>query len=227
MWGGGGGVLGTAGPVCNVGVAVTSLCLCQRPVQGWGGGGGVQYDLFIMQGKGAAVIVGKKGGGGVLVLGTAGPVYNVGVAVTSLCLCQRPVQGTLTSGSQILPLHCSKSPSDNRGVYVMVLSLVQHCRTAGWVCVCVCVCVWCMRETSDGLLYFGHRPIYIYIQTAKYKTKLCTQTDKYDIQTAKHTDKQDKYQQQQQQQQQKKKKKRKKKSRQNSHTEIMRHYGGI
>ena len=50
-------MLGTAGPVYNVGVAVTSLCLCQCPVQGWGGGG-LQYDLFIMQGKGAAVIVG-------------------------------------------------------------------------------------------------------------------------------------------------------------------------
>ena len=55
-------------------------------VVGGGGGEGVQYDLFIMQGKGAAVIV---GGGG----GTAGPVCNVGVAVTSLCFVSMPSAG--------------------------------------------------------------------------------------------------------------------------------------
>ena len=46
-------------------------------------------------------------------------------------------------------------------------------------------------QTSDGLLYFGHRPIY-----KPHNTKLNyahRQTNK--IQTAKHTDKQDRYQQ--------------------------------
>ena len=75
-----------------------------------------------------------------------------------------------------------------------------------------------MREASDQMVYcilaIG---LYIYIQTAKYKTKLCTQTNKTYKQQNTQTNKTNINNN---------KKKRKKKSRQNSHTEIMRHYGG-
>ena len=71
------------------------------------------------------------------------------------------------------------------------------------------------REASDGLLYFLAIGPYT---NRKYKTKLCTQTNKQDIQTAKHTDKQDRYQQT--------KTIYKRKADQNSHTRIMRHYDG-
>ena len=71
-------------------------------------------------------------------------------------------------------------------------------------------------QTSDGLLYFGHRPKYkpqytklnsAHRQTNKTYKQQNTQTNKTDINKQTTNNKQ-------------------KKSGPNSHTEIMRHYGG-
>ena len=80
------------------------------------------------------------------------------------------------------------------------------------------------RETSD---FFRLQMVYCVLTIGpytnrKYKTKLCTQTDQEDIQTAKtQTNKTDINKQTT-----KNKNNKRKKSGPNSHTVIMRHYGG-